>query len=77
VTELQAPAHARRMLSALPGELKPGDQIQDHGRTRTISSIEANPGSPILAAVLHFDDGDDGLGLAPGIRVTTWRAADH
>lgn len=77
MTDLTAPTHARRMISALPHELEPGDQVQDHGRTRTIRSIEPTPGSRILEAVLHFDDdSDDGLGLAPGIRITAWRSTD-
>jgi len=67
-------AHARRT-NVQPQQLAAGDQIQDHGRTRTIHHVQLTPDGPFLAAIIHFDDDGDTLGIPPGINVTAWRAA--
>lgn len=75
MTDLHAPAHARRRISALPHQLKPGDVIRDWGIERTVATVIHQPG------IMHVDlvrfepvfGYPPSLGIDAGVTVTAWR----
>lgn len=69
----------RRMISALPSELQPGDIIRDWGIDRTIKFTTGHPAVYASLVTVHFET-DPGLADAPSslaidasITVTAWR----
>lgn len=72
----------RRMISALPSELQPGDIIRDWGIDRTIKFTTGHPAAVASRVIVHFE-ADPGLPDAPSslaieahVTVTAWRT-DH
>lgn len=85
MTETYAPTHdrdaAHRPEPRAAIDLKPGDEIRDRGRLRTVRRVE---GAGILGALVYLyferqpDDTDEQephLAVAAKQRVTVWRTA--
>lgn len=67
--------HTRMRTILLPDQLARGDQLQDHGRARTVERVEQIQGNPFVGWAIYFNDGGDVLSVPPGITITVWRGS--
>jgi hypothetical protein len=75
--DLHASPDKRRVcpVSHAPTDLKPGWQLRDHGRLRTIVDISTVRSRIQSSIVVSFEDdgGDLSIPLDAGVLVTVWR----